>query len=101
MTETIQSREAGGVPKNDAPGKKQFWPRELVLGLLPLLIGFELLVWTAYLPLGLRGIADFRTLYASGYMAREHDARDIYDSDKLAKVKEKLAPIGRTFNQPM
>ena len=81
--------------------EKQFWPRELVLGLLPLLVGFEILLWTAYLPLGLRGVADFRTLYASGYMARTHDAHDIYNSDKLLVVKEKLAPIGRTFNQPM
>ena len=100
MGET-QSEKAADVPTNDLALKKSFWPRELVLGLLPLLIGFELLVWTAYLPLGLRGIADFRTLYASGYMARMHDARDIYNSDKLAKVKEDLAPIGRTFNQPM
>jgi len=101
MTEINQSKEAECIPGNDAPAKKQFWPRELVLGLLPLLIGFEILLWTAYLPLGLRGMADFRTLYASGYMARMHDARDIYDSDKLLEVKEHLAPIGRTFNQPM
>ena len=32
-----------------AASREQFWPRELVLGLLSLLIGFEILVWTAYL----------------------------------------------------
>jgi len=97
----IQSGAAGSIQRNQPVREKQFWPRELVLGLLPLLVGFEILLWTAYLPLGLRGVADFRTLYASGYMARTHDAHDIYNSDKLLVVKEKLAPIGRTFNQPM
>ena len=101
MTEAIQSRKAEDVPANDAPRKKQFWPRELVLGLLPLLIGFELLVWTAYLPSGLHGLAVFRTLYVSGYMVRTHDARDIHDSDKLRDLSDRLVPVGQTLNQPM
>jgi hypothetical protein len=101
MTEAIQSRKAGDVPANDAPPKKQFWPRELALGLLPLLIGFELLVWTAYLPSGLHGLAVFRTLYVSGYMVRTLDARDIYDSDKLRDLSDRLVPVGQTLNQPM
>jgi Glycosyltransferase family 87 len=81
--------------------ERQFWPRELVLGLLPLLLGMEIFVWIGYLPMGLHGLADFRTLYASGYMARTHHAHDIYDADKLLALKEQLAPIGRTFKQPM
>jgi hypothetical protein len=101
MTETIQSREAERLPGNDAPGKKQFWPRELVLGLLPLLIGFELLVWTVYLPSGLHGLAVFRTLYTSGYMVRTHNAGNIHDTDKLRDLSDRLVPVGQTLNQPM
>jgi hypothetical protein len=81
--------------------EKQFWPRELALGLLALLLGFEVLVWVAYLPVGFHGFADFRTLYTCGYMARTHHARDIYDADKLQQLEEELVPIGRIFNQPM
>jgi hypothetical protein len=83
------------------PPAGQFWPRELVLGLLPLLLGIEIFAWVAYLPIGWHGYADFRTLYASGYMVRTHDAHDIYDSDKLLALKEQFAPLGRIFNQPM
>jgi len=98
----IPSVVAEGIPGNQpAPRKKEFWPRELVLGLLPLLIGFEMLIWIAYLPLGLRGVAVFRTLFTSGYMLRTHDARDIHDPDKLGNLSDRLVPLGLTLNQPM
>ncbi|HWY22005.1 MAG TPA: glycosyltransferase family 87 protein [Candidatus Acidoferrum sp.] len=69
--------------------------------MLPLLIGFEIFVWVVYIPIGLSGFADFRTLYASGYMVRTHHGHDIYDTEKLMSLKEQLAPIGHIFNQPM
>jgi hypothetical protein len=98
MIQSTASEVAGNPP---ARRKKQFWPRELVLGLLPLLIGFEMLIWIAYLPLGLRGVAVFRTLYTSGYMVRTHNARDIHDPEKLANLSDQLVPLGLTLNQPM
>jgi glycosyl transferase family 87 len=82
-------------------GSKPFWPRELALGLLPLLIGINVLAWLAYLPLGLRGLADFRTLYTSGYMLRTHHGSEIYDDSKLAEYKERVSPLGHVFPQPM
>src|SRR6266496_6755946 len=43
---------------------KRFWPHDLVLGLLPLLFGFQILVAIVFVPIALRGLADFRGLYA-------------------------------------
>ncbi len=71
---------------------KKFWPHELVLGLLPLLIGFEVLLWTVYLPLGTRGIADFRQLYTGGYMLRTGHAAELYDYDTQRRFEETVVP---------
>ena len=38
---------------------KKFWPHELILGLLPLFIGFEVMLWAVYLPLATRGLPIF------------------------------------------
>lgn len=82
-------------------GGQLFWPRELLLGLLPLLIGFQIIAWIIYLPISLHGLADFRTLYASAYMTRKHHGNEIYDTAKLLQFKEQLAPLGKPFPQPM
>lgn len=79
----------------------RLWPRELLLGLMPLLIGFQIIAGIIYLPISLHGLADFRTLYASAYMTRTHHGHEIYDITKLLQFKEKLAPLGRPFPQPM
>jgi hypothetical protein len=81
--------------------KKQFWPRELLLGLLPLLIGFQLLVWSSYLPAGLRGIAVFRSFYTAGYMLRTHRALEIHDHEKHLELADELVPLGPRLNQGM
>lgn len=78
-----------------------FWPRELALGLLALLVGFQVMVWFIYVPIGMSGLADFRTLYACGYMVRTGQGAEIYNSEKLFAIKEQLAPIGRPFMQAM
>lgn len=90
-----------GKARSYADGRaKDVWPRELVVGLLPLLIGFNLLNWALYLPAGLAASGDFTTLYATGYMVRTHQGSDIQDDFKLAEVKEKIIP--RKFSpQPM
>jgi Glycosyltransferase family 87 len=97
MTTTPPTAESESLTKS----KKPFWPRELVLGLLPLLLGFQALVWISYLPSGLHGIAVFRTLYVCGYMTATHQSHDIYDSDKVQNLSEALVPLGHVFNQPM
>lgn len=46
------------------------WTQDLVIGLLPLLLGFQVLLTTVYVPLALQGLADFRQLYTGGHMIR-------------------------------
>jgi len=88
------------LPETDQ-SVSRMWPRELLLGLMPLLIGFQIIAWIIYLPISLHGFADFRTLYASAYMMRTHHGNEIYDTAKLLEFKERLAPLGRPFPQPM
>jgi glycosyl transferase family 87 len=73
------------------------WLHDLILGLFPLLIGFEVLLWTVYLPLGIRGIADFRQFYTGGYMIRTGHARELYDHDIPLRLEESLVPVGAHF----
>lgn len=99
----IMTPVAPGKPKEGhaSEATPRFWPRELVLGLLPLLVLLEILAWAVYLPVGLRGVADFRSLYTSGYMARMHHARQIYVYDAVQEFENRLVPLGRTLNLVM
>ncbi len=76
---------------------KRFWPHDLVLGLLPLLFGFQILVAIVFVPIALRGLADFRGLYAGGYMIRTGHAAELYDYDTQQRFEEKLIPVGARF----
>src|SRR5690348_16226624 len=71
---------------------KSFWPHDLFFGLLPFLMAAIILFWVHYLPLGLRGLADFRQLYAGGYMIRAGHAYELYDYDAQMRFQEKVAP---------
>jgi hypothetical protein len=81
--------------------QNQFWPRELLLGLMPLLIGFQLLVWVAYLRGGLNGVGVFRSFYVAGYMVRTHQSADIHDQEKHLELADELVPLGLRLNQGM
>jgi Glycosyltransferase family 87 len=83
------------APESPSPRPRKFWPHDLILGLLPLLLGFEVLLWTVYLPLGTRGIADFRQFYTGGYMLRMGQAKRLYDYDKAVSLEETLVPVGQ------
>lgn len=78
-------------------GHQKFWPRELLLGLLPLLIAVQLLVWHAYLPLTETGIADFRSLEACGYMTRTGHLYEMYDFERQKEFELKILPGGVRF----
>jgi hypothetical protein len=80
--------------ESGAQEARKSWPHDLVLGILPLLIGIEILLWTAYLPLGLRGFADFRQLYTGGYMLRTGHGGELYDYDSQQRFQEYLVPVG-------
>jgi hypothetical protein len=73
---------------------KKFWPHDLVLGLLPLLIGFEVLMAFIYLPPALRGLDDFRQLYVGGYMIRTGHARELYDYNTQQRFEDTVVPVG-------
>src|SRR5437870_3548352 len=81
--------------------EKHFWPRELALGLVPILIGLNLLISVVYLRMGLSGFADFRQLYAGGYMIRTGQAHDLYDYDKQQAIEEQLVPLAAHFPLPV
>ena len=53
---------------------------DLLLGILPILIGIQLLGWITFFPDALHhGHSDFRQLYAAGYMVRTGHAAELYD----------------------
>jgi hypothetical protein len=72
---------------------RKSWLHDLVLGLLPLLIGLELLLATYYVPRALQGLDDFRQLYVGGYMIRTGHAGELYDYDTQQRFQDTLVPI--------
>jgi hypothetical protein len=52
---------------------------EVILGLLPLILGLQLMVWLVYLPSALHGEADFRNCYSSGLLLRNGRGDEIYN----------------------
>ena len=89
------------IQERTLTAKKPFWPRELLLGLMLPLIGIQLMVWIAYLPIGLHGFADLRSFYTGAYMTRTGHAHEIYDPEKLQEFERKLVPLEQIFLQPM
>ena len=53
---------------------------DLLLGICRMLVGIQLLGWITFFPGALlHGHADFRQLYAAGYMVRTGHAGELYD----------------------
>jgi hypothetical protein len=76
---------------------KKFWPHDLVLGLLPLLVGFQMLLAIMYVPQALRGLDDFRQLYVGGHMIRTGHAGELYDNEAQQRFQEAMVPVGGYF----
>jgi Glycosyltransferase family 87 len=74
---------------------KKFWPYDLALGLLPLLVGLELLLAFLYVPPALHGLDDFRQLYVGGYMIRTGHSRELYDYDTQQRFQDTVVPVGK------
>lgn len=66
--------------------------QEILLGLLPLLLGGQILLGLALLPRALRGDADFRQLYAAGHMLRAGHAHELYDHVAQMRHQADLFP---------
>src|SRR5579864_8998996 len=62
-----------------AAGNIQSRSLEIILGLLPLVLGFQLIIWIAYLPTALGGDADFRNFYSAGLILRSGRGHQLYD----------------------
>lgn len=80
---------------------KRFWPQDLFLGLLPLILAAQALFFVPYFSAALRGIGDFRQLYSGGYMIRTGHAKELYDYDTEAEFENRLVPVGGPFMLPI
>src|SRR5260370_3383195 len=82
--------------------KKQKWV-EVLLGLLPLVMGLELLAWVSVLPRMAHGGAEFRQVDVAGYMGRTGAAAKLYDYDYPLQLQNSLvapAAAGLPFIRP-
>ena len=81
---------------------------DILLGILPILLGVQILGWLTFFPNALRGHADFRQLYAAGYMVRTGHAGELYDAraqqqfqDALVGNDERALPFIRPAYQSL
>ena len=70
----------------------KFWPHDLVFGLAPFVLVIQALIWFFYLPLGLRGVADFRSFYTGAYMIRTGHGGELYDFETQMRFHRQLLP---------
>jgi hypothetical protein len=63
---------------------------QALLGLLPLVLGIQLLAWLIVFPAAMRGHADFRQLYTAGFMVRTGHAAELYNYDAQLQFQNKL-----------
>ena len=93
---------------NGEPRGTRYLP-DLLLGILPILVGIQLLGWITFFPGALlHGHADFRQLYAAGYMVRTGHAGELYDiraqqqfQDVLVGNDERALPFIRPAYQAL
>jgi hypothetical protein len=52
---------------------------DFLLGISPILLAAQLMGWLTFFPSALHGHADFRQLYAAGYMVRTGHASELYN----------------------
>lgn len=64
---------------NTTPSRGTRYLADILLGVLPLLLGVQFLGWITFFPGALRGHSDFRQLYTAGYMVRTGHASELYD----------------------
>ncbi len=81
--------------------RKKFWPHELLLGLCPLLLGFQMLLVFTYLPKGLMGHSDMRQLYTGAYMIRTGHGAELYKLEVQQHFEEMVVPLPEHFVLPV
>lgn len=80
---------------------RKYWPHELLVGMLPLLIGFQLLLVFTYLPKGLKGHSDMRQLYTGAYMIRTGHGTELYNYDVQQNFEKALVPVREDYVLPV
>jgi len=65
---------------------------QLVLGLLPLVLGSQLIIAIAYLPTALRGEADFRSMYTAGILLTSGGAHQLYNYSRQKRIQDETFP---------
>lgn len=63
---------------------------QAVIGLFPLLLGGQLIFWMVFIPIGLRGDADFSIFYTAGSMVRTGYGHQLYDYDLQLQFENAL-----------
>jgi hypothetical protein len=76
---------------NDAAEPKESRQRQTVIGLLPLLLGIQIVAALVFVPIALRGNADFRQYFAGGLMVRTGFRHQLYDDSKEREVEDSIA----------
>src|SRR6266568_8865693 len=90
MKNTAQSRPRPHVPDSDRRNWSiPYYVKACALGIPAYLIGVHLWTWVLTYSLFVGGRADFRQLYAAGYMVRTGLRHELYDYD-LQKQFENL-----------
>lgn len=96
------------MPVAAAPGegttspRQNFWPREVILWLLPVILVVQIAIWSVFLPKGgLRGVADFRPFYTGGYMIRTGHAKELCNYDAQKRFEDALVPVDIDFMLPI
>src|SRR6266852_4898403 len=80
-----------------------YYVRACVLGIPAYLVGVHLWTWVFTVSVFLGGRADFRQLYAAGYMVRTGHANELYDYDAQKYFQDKLvspAQVALPFVRP-
>jgi len=90
-------------PASEGLEKPRTRSLEIVLGLLPLVLGVQLLIWVVYLPAALGGNADFRNCYSSGILFRTGHGHQLYDYAAQKNIQDTLiskTAIGMPYVHP-
>jgi hypothetical protein len=99
-----ESVSAGTMAETAPPsGTQRARSLEVILGLLPLVLGLQLLGWIVYLPLALRGNADFRNCYSTGLLLRTGRGHQIYDYEAQHRLQDAFVsqtPTGMPYVHP-
>ena len=78
------------------------WQHQFVIGLLPLILGIERLASVIFVPMAIRGNADFRAFYSGGHLLRS-DRGNLYNLERQKATEDSVVsryPEANPSNHP-